>query len=65
MLKEQVFGEDGSYFVPSSDVKRKKKPEGIDLMKQQNCENDVHEASMNRSVDIELKAHDCHETCSV
>jgi hypothetical protein len=33
-------------------------------MKQQNCEN-VHATSMNRSVDIELKAHDCQETCSV
>jgi len=31
VLKERIFGEDGSYFVPSSDVKRKKKPEGIDF----------------------------------
>jgi len=31
VLKERIFGEDRSYFVPSSDVKRKKKPEGIDF----------------------------------
>ena len=34
MLKEQIFGKDGSYFVPSFDVKRKKKVESTRLSKQ-------------------------------